>query len=381
MRPKLLILSFTDISVDPRVMKQVRRFVGEYYVTTCGAGPTPHPDVREHLPLDLFFAQPRGRWGNLLDSAAREVEWFAWTYRQIPMVWQARRALDGREFDAVIANDADAVGVALAVAGPDRVHADLHEFFPGLPAADDKLGRRQTRYWTWLTRRFSARARSSTTVGWEIADRYRAYGLDAHVVTNATPYRDGEPSETGTPIRLVHSGNAFWDRGLAEIMRAVAATSVEVTLDLYLVRYNPTEWQPLFDLADELGDRITMHDPVPQAQLVDTLAQYDMGIHVLPPLSENSMLALPNKFFDFVQARLGIVVGPSAEMGRLVREHGLGVVADSFAEDAIRRAIESLTPENVDGFKRSSAAVADELSAERQVEGWASAVRRIVAAG
>ena len=52
MRPQLLILSFDDISIDPRVIKQVRRFVDEYDVTTCSPGPHPHPGVTAHLELD-----------------------------------------------------------------------------------------------------------------------------------------------------------------------------------------------------------------------------------------------------------------------------------------------------------------------------------------
>ena len=44
-RPTLLILSFVPIDGDPRVIKQVRRFVDEYDVTTCSPGPSPHPGV------------------------------------------------------------------------------------------------------------------------------------------------------------------------------------------------------------------------------------------------------------------------------------------------------------------------------------------------
>ncbi len=377
-KPSLLILSFYDISVDPRVLKQVRRFADEYDVTTCGPGPQPDPRV-QHVELDVHFVPHRNRVQQLLDERAREREDFAWSYHRLPMVVQIRAALKGRRFDAAIANDADTVGIASEIVGAERVHADLHEFFPGLPQPDSELGRRQTRWWEWLVRAHCAPAASSTTVGREIARRYHEYGVRPGVVTNAAPRRELRVRPTGSPIRLVHSGNPFRDRGLGDIMRAVARSRTEVTLDLYLMKQNAVELAAVVELAGELGPRITVHDPVPQHSLIETLNDYDVGIHVLPPTSENNALALPNKFFDFVQARLGIIVGPSLEMARIVEEHGLGWVTDSFDEDAIVRVLDGLTSQDVDERKRASDAAATALSAEAQVEVWADAVAAIVA--
>ena len=65
-RPRLLILSFSPIASDARVLKQVRLFAERYDVTTCGFGPQPHPDV-EHVqvadpvvPADPRRARVRG---------------------------------------------------------------------------------------------------------------------------------------------------------------------------------------------------------------------------------------------------------------------------------------------------------------------------------
>ncbi|MEV4774300.1 glycosyltransferase family 1 protein [Microbacterium sp. LWH12-1.2] len=375
-RPRVLILSYDAIDIDPRVIKQVRRLADDYDVTTCSPGSSPDARV-EHVALDPSDAPARGRLGNLIDDFAREREWFAWSYDHLPLVQQTRKRLKGRAFDVVLANDGETLGAAISIAGAERVHADLHEFYPGLPVEDSKLGHRQRRYWTWLITRFASRVRSSTTVGAEIARRYREYGLDSGVVTNATPFRDFAPRPTGSPIRLVHSGNPFRERGLAEIMRAVAASSADVTLDLYLTYNPPTDREHLVALAEQLGPRITVHEPVSQAELIDTLHRYDVGIHVLPPTSENNALALPNKFFDFVQARLGIIVGPSIEMAGIVTQHGLGIVTDDFTEAGILAAVDSLTVANVDAFKASMQEHAESLSAETQVENWAAAVRDI----
>ena len=104
------------------------------------------------------------------------------------------------------------------------------------------------------------------------------------------------------------------------------------------------------------------------------LGECDVGVFVLPPLTCNYLNRLPNKFFDFVQARLGIVVGPSPEMAALVREHGLGVVTADFTAQSLARALDELTAETVEGHKAASHTVARGLSAEEQIKGWAAAV-------
>lgn len=377
-RPRLLILSFDAINIDPRVIKQVHRFANEYAVTTCSPGPSPDSRVT-HLEIDAARARPHGRWGNFINDFAREREWFGWLYRQLPLVQQAGERLKGHRFDAVIANDAETIGAAITAAGAQRVHADLHEFYPGLPVDASKLGARQRRYWTWLIRHFASQVASSTTVGSEIARRYAEYGVyNTGVVTNATSFREYEPTPTPKTIRLVHSGNPFKERGLADIMRAVARSRGDVTLDLYLTYNPPADREDLQALAAELGPRIAIHEPVSQAELIDTLHEYDVGIHVLPPTSENNALALPNKFFDFVQARLGIVVGPSIEMAAIVRDRHLGVVTEGFDEDSIRATLDALTQHQVDRFKTAVHQHASELSAEKQVEAWGAVVRKIV---
>src|SRR5690606_9619848 len=84
----------------------------------------------------------------------------------------------------------------------------------------------------------------------------------------------------------------------------------------------------------------------------------------------NHEWALPNKLFDYVQARLGLIIGPSPEMARLAREHNFGVILDDFSADSLRREIEALTPERVWALKSASHASARTLASESQAGVW-----------
>lgn len=370
-RQRLLVLSFSPIANDARVLKQVRLLTENHEVTTCGYGEGPD-GVAAHvrIPDELVY------WHK--ERALLIQRRFAAVYRGNAVVEHLWDRLPRGYFDAVLANDVDVVPLALRLAPHNGVHVDLHEY---APREKEDLVRWRTfvgPYMAWLCRKYVTQCASVTTVGQGIADEYqRVFGIPAGVVTNAAPYVDLAPVEVGNPIRLVHSGNAMRARGLVELVDAVVRALADVTLDLYLM---PTER----DLLDELAarsagsGRVTIHDPVPYAELVGTLNRYDVGVHVLPPVNFNNKWALPNKVFDYVQARLGLLVGPSPEMARMVREHGLGVVTEDFTTEATVAAIEALTPEKVSAMKQAAHASARELSAETQVQGWERAIDALI---
>ena len=94
----------------------------------------------------------------------------------------------------------------------------------------------------------------------------------------------------------------------------------------------------------------------------------------------NNRWALPNKFFDYVQARLGVIIGPSPEMARVLTEHGFGAVAAGFTAADLAAVLDGLVPATVAGWKQASDASARALSGESQAEAWAEAIDRLVGA-
>lgn len=380
MKPSLLILCFSELATDARVLKQIRALTNDYRVTTCGFGPAPVAGV-EHLEVHRDGSARHRTLATMAlgfaDVLFVRMHVYEWTYRRIPFVREATRLLKGRRFDVALANDVDTVPLAIDVVGASRVHADLHEYFPGIHETSTVLGRRQASYLTWLVRRYASRARSSTTVGDGIAIAYRQFGLDPGVVTNATPKADLVPTPVSQPIRLVHSGNAQPSRQLELVMDAVAQTTANVTLDLYLMPNDVVYLEQLTALAKALGPRVQLREPVPQVELVDRLNAYDVGLHVLPPSSFNNANALPNKFFDYVQARLGLIIGPSPEMSRRLEEYGFGAVASDFTVQAVREVLDGLTITTVTEWKARSDTAAESLSATSQIEIWRAAISRI----
>lgn len=369
---RVLLLAFTDLGRDPRVRRHVEALRGEYEVVTCGRGEAPDgvaPHVRlsehaDHMPLSVagVSALLTGR-----NAAA---------YRRVPAVRETARALAGVDFDILVANDAVTLPVALEVAAGRPVVADLHEYAPLEMEEDWRWRLLFQRFARWICAEYLHRAAAVTTVSPGLAERYRAeYGVDAQVVTNAGPQRhSAENLATGSPIRVVHSGNANPNRGI-EVMVEAAADLDNITLDLYLVRA-PRSGRYLDRLksAAEATSNVRVLDPVPMAEVVPTMESYDVGLYSLAPTSFNNLHALPNKFFDFVQAGLAVVIGPSPDMAALVHEHSLGVVAEGFDRGSVRSALATLKPSEVDVWRANARAARVVLSAEHE----SRALRRVL---
>ncbi|MGI8948577.1 MAG: glycosyltransferase family 1 protein [Ornithinimicrobium sp.] len=369
-RPRLLILAFSPLRRDARVLRQIRLLCARYAVTTVGYGPAPQGEGIElaghHRIPEEIVAWHKDRRLLLLRR-------YQEAYDSAPVIRHLSRVLAAGSWDVVLANDVETVPLALSL-DAGAVHADLHEYAPRQNEESWRWRWFVAPFQRWLVRTHVNRADSVTTVGPELAREYaREFGIEAAVVVNAAPYADRSPLPVQDPLRLVHSGLARRNRSLEIMLDAVRQTTRPVTLDLYLMPNDPAY---LAELRGRVADlpHIHFHDPVPPEDLGDRLAECDLGVFVLPPLTFNYKFTLPNKLFDFVQARLGVLVGPSPEMAELVREYHLGLVLDDFGTEALTRAIDSLTDEQVLAFKAASHAVARRLSAQRQVQGWAEAV-------
>ena len=366
-RARLLILSFSDISSDARVLKQVRRFADDYDVTTCGYGTAPDPRVSHiEIPAELVY----WRYPRALLLTRR----FAAAYRANPVISHLQATLPTGTFDIILADDIDTVPLALSLTPRRGVHADLHEFAPRMKEDVTRWRLFIAPFMRWLCRTYLPQVASITTVGEGIAREYeKDFGVRAQVVTNASPYAACSPSPTGTPLRLVHAGAARSDRFLELMIEAVGLVKQDVTLDFYLTGQDQTYLASLRERAAETG-RVSIHPAVAYDELIVTLNDYDVGIYVLPPTNFNNAWALPNKFFDFIQARLALAFGPSPEMAAVIRHYGLGVISTDFTAASLAAAIDSIDAEAVNGYKAASDRAARELSAEAQIEIWAAAI-------
>ncbi len=374
MKQRVLVLSFSPILTDPRVRRQVQALQRRCELTIAGFGVRPPGDLTYHdisaLPASLVSKMQKAL---MLLVGMNEAYYWRMSYVQ-----NALRALGSQSFDLVVANDVNSVGVALRIANGAPVLLDAHEYSP---REFEDLWRWRLffqRFYTHLCRRYLPQVSGMTTVCEGIAQAYRRFGVDPVVVPNCPgaqdlPMRSVDPKR----IRLVHHGVSIPSRKLELMLEMMKHLDQRYTLDLMLVESHPSYMRHLRELAS--GDpRIRFREPVPMDQIASAINAYDIGVFLLPPVNFNYEMALPNKFFEFVQARLAVAIGPSPEMARIARAHGFGIVADTFDPRDLAARISALTPAEIEGLKRKADAAAREFNATRTGEIFIAQVDRLV---
>lgn len=366
-RTRILCISFSDVTGDSRVLRQLAVLRRHGHVTTLAYGAQP-AGADEHLEIPRNLPSlPQTPLG-VLKLALRR---FRAVEADAPALRAALAAVAGREFDIVVANEARALPLAFRIGGDPAVWCDLHEWAPEERTHVTSWRLLVKPFMTWVCAEYLPRVDAATTINDSIAQLYaERFGVHPEIVRNAIAYRGDlapSPVEEGR-IRLVHSGGAVEGRNIEAIIDAVDRLDDRFTLDLFLIpgRQSDAYWQRLSALITR-SPRTTLHPPVAPHELPDVLNAFDLGVFALPPHTPNHRLMLPNKLFDFVQARIGLVFSSAIETDRLIRRHGLGVVANGYSADDLVVALSGLTQADVVRFKAAADAAAPALSSEADV--------------
>lgn len=363
-----MVVYLTNLTDHGRVLRQIEIIASRYDVIVAATG------GRQAIPGIEFVelagaspggvrrrAEPAGRLALRMLGRYGAAYWFDSKVRS----W--KRTLDGLgPIDAMVVNDLAALPLARALAG-SAVVFDAHEHWTSESASWSRRQRISMRgAHEWIVDRHAAHAAGIMTVSAGIAEDYRArIGRSPALVTNAPFFRQLVPTPVAEPIRLLHVGIADPRRRLEDTIEAVRSLDDRFVLDI-VVRPHPSHvayHRSLVALAQD-EPRIRMLPPVPNDQLIAFANGYDIGVFLLPAKFPNQVHVLPNKFFDYIQARLAVAIGPSPEMAALVERWDCGVVADSFAPQSLATALHSLTISEVARMKVNADRAAAVLTAD-----------------
>lgn len=375
---KILIISFSVIHSDPRVMRQIRLLENRFHITVAGFGPKPDAVVEFiDLTRPLTSRMIKIWWGvKLLLGFFESYYWNRFE------VCAAQGKIQQNAFDLIIANDIAALPLALRLASGRPVLMDAHEYSPR--EFDDKWMWRILfgRYHHDLCRRYLPSATAMVTVCQGIADEYAChYGVAPQVVHNAPLDQKLAPSPVqGGRIRLVHHGAAIRSRHLETMIDVMKYLNERFTLDFMLVESDHAYMSDLRRKA-AADERIRFIPAVPMSEICAKLNGYDMGIYLLPPVNFNHEHALPNKFFEFIQARLAVAIGPSPEMARVVNTFDCGVVADTFDPEDLAGVISKISESALISYKSAANVAASQVNYETGGKVLLQTVERLLALG
>jgi hypothetical protein len=381
---KALVLCFTNLRNDARVRRQIDFLKAGFTVTVVcfEAGEMPGVEVlrvpKKRLTL---FRKLRLAFHLVLGRTKH-------SYALLYGYDQHNELLKQRSLDLIVANDIEALPIAFDIASTNtKVFFDAHEYAPR--QFEDRLYWRLffKRFVTTLCRQFIPKVDGMSTINKGLADEYeKNFGIKPIIVTNAAGYFNLKPhTDLQYPIRLVHHGIFNKSRRpelMIDMMKIL--DQKKFTLDLYyLISENSsgqthTLFEEIKNQASALGN-VRILPPIKSEDIVETLnSRYDMGIILVPPVNFNYENGLPNKLFDCIQARLGMVVGPLREIASITKQYDIGIVSPDFTAASMASAIEKVSIEDVIRFKQNTQGAAEEMNSEINGQIFMSAVSAII---
>lgn len=359
-RKRALITCYSDVRSDARVSNQIRWLEGAGYTVDILSREPDHPDATGRK---FKIGRPAHRFQLIAYALMPPPIRFRLAFeRYIPSV-----ELAAQSYDVVLVNDHHLLPWVVKAApsfarGP--VVLDLHEVYSGngttftykilIAPYDDWL----------LTFIRSPVFTQLLTVAEGIADLYRDnYGVPRpKVIRNVAPFEELTPSAVDPEhILLEHHGYAAVARGIDIMLDAALLLEPRFTLVL-MVLGSDAQLTSLSHHRAVTTGRAVLRPPVKVTEVSRAVNDCDLELIFFPPRFANNTYALPNKFFESVQGRLGIVIGHSPEIEPFVRKYGLGLVVDGWTAQDLAVALNKLSAEEISAMKRAADQAAEELS-------------------
>ena len=280
-------------------------------------------------------------------------------------VFKHELQIRNNSYDWIVVEDLKLLPFAFRVRGASKILFDAREYYTR-QFEDHPLWKiLELPYRNYLCQNYLNKCEHIITVSEGLQSEYnREYKINP-IVVRSTPVSESiQVTNTVMPIRLVHHGNANKNRNLSKMVEVVLELEDHFTLDFYLTG-NQAEIKNLKVITAKCP-RIQILNPVPSELLIQTLNNYDIGFYYLLPNGFNLKHCLPNKFFDFIQARLPVAIGPSPEMKALVRKYDCGFVANEFSLESMAMTLNNLVISDIDTAKKNSDRASKELCWEKE---------------
>lgn len=209
----------------------------------------------------------------------------------------------------------------------------------------------------------------------------KEFNVSSIVIPNAAFYSDIaiHNNKSTEKIKLIYHGAIMESRKIEEMIEVAEILGINYELDIMgtSIDFNNEYYNKLLNIIKDMSN-VRFREPVKFEHIIPTINSYDIGIYILNPNGFNNEYALPNKLFEYMQAKLAIAISPSIEMKRLVEKYDLGVVADDFSPKSLAAKIKGLTKQDILEFKKNSEVASKIENAEKYKEFYLSQIKTLL---
>ena len=363
---KICIVCEANPAKNPRPRRLIEVLKHKYQLTAIGL------EVSEISGVEVL-SYPYAKKRNAKEEQELEANVAKKDYMKlvkIPNRLVIEKYLQDREFDVIFCHDLLLLPFVVENKKQAKVIFDAREYYPRQMENNERWRRLFAGFNDYLCQTYLKEVDYMYSVSEGIAKEYeKNYGVKCDVITSAAKYHTPPHSLIcHEPIKLIHHGLASPDGYIHKMIEVMDYVDDRFTLDLMLVS---TYYQDYFKTLQQMtsGRKNTRIIPiVPFEEIIPFTSQYDIGMFLVPFSTFNLKMCLPNKFFEFIQARLAIAIGPSPEMAKLVQQYHLGIISKDFTPKSMAESLNKLTKEEILQYKENSNKAAKILNAQNEGE-------------
>lgn len=247
------------------------------------------------------------------------------------------------KYDVLLSNDLDTLTanfLAARLSGKPLVY-DSHEYFTEVPELIDRPRVRKT--WEWLEKKMVPKVRKAYTVCDSIARIYtEKYGVPFRVVRNVPVFREmPNPGNVHKSLEkiIIYQGAVNVRRGLQQ-----AILSMHFLENTRLVIAGDGDIKPELEemiKTEKLEQKVKFTGRLPLEELAGLTPQADLGLSIEEDAGLNYRFALPNKLFDYTQARVPVLVSNLPEMAGIVEKYQIGLITESLQPELLAKSIQT----------------------------------------
>jgi len=241
-----------------------------------------------------------------------------------------------RKMDLLLANDLDTLPANYLVSRIKRIPLvyDSHEYFTGVPELQDR--KIVKGIWKWIEKRIFPNLKYIYTVSQSIADLYKEeYNREVKVVRNLSPgwkpvnkpYRSELGIAEGKRILVLQGSGINIERGAEEAVEAMLY--VENAILLIIGEGDVIDQLKKSVDQMDLSGKILFINKMPYAKLLEYTSLGDVGLTLDKDTNLNYRYSLPNKLFDYIQARVPVLASKLVEVEKIIRNYEIGELIDS----------------------------------------------------
>lgn len=290
---------------------------------------------------------------------------FAWMYG----LGRYRKSLRAMSYDVVVVEDLNLLPFVFSIKGKNtKVIFDAREYYPKERDESALFRKYIAPYRVLFCSYFLKKLDGFYTVSEGLAIMYEQdFGVRPEVI-RSTPFFQEEPPRRSVilPLKMVHHGGASPNRQLENMIDIVRALKGKYTLDFYLTGDN--NYRKYLESYAAGCEYVHFKEPVKFKDIHRMLTEYDIGFCYMSTDVTNTMYSLPNKFFEYVQARLVLAINPAPDMERIARKFDMAIISKDFTNESMIEALNKFEISTYEELREGVKKAAFELCWEEEAK-------------